>query len=160
MPEFAPFKPILDRILLRLVRESKPVQEGDVPDIRVSERYRQQTNKGEVLAIGDCVVLSGHKMPLSDFVAVGDHILFGQFTAEEFTADELFQQFKLTPDDQIYIVRVQDIRGSARRLLRSEIRSLPATCVGCGSEFEIGNSCLVDNKGRTFHDDIACTRAV
>jgi co-chaperonin GroES (HSP10) len=117
MPEFAPFKPILDRILLRLVRETKPVQEGEVPDIRVSEKFRQQTNKGEVLAIGDCVVLGQVKFPLTDFVNVGDIIAFGQYTAEEMSFDkddELFRHFGLSSDDQVYIVRVQDVRGSRR----------------------------------------------
>ena len=111
MIDRAPFKPILDRILLRLVKEPTP-QHGE--GFQVPEKYRQQTNKGEVLAVGDCVVLSGHKMPITDFVSVGDHVLFGQYTAEEFTSDELFQQFKLDADDQIYIVRIQDVRGAAR----------------------------------------------
>jgi co-chaperonin GroES (HSP10) len=116
MPSYAPFKPILDRVLLRLVRESKPPIEGEIPDIRVSDKFRQQTNKGEVIAVGDIVVLSGQKFPITEFVNIGDHVLFGQYTAEEFTSEELFAQFKLTPDDQIYIVRVQDCRGTARRL--------------------------------------------
>lgn len=122
MPEFQPFRPILDRILLRLVRETKPVQDGEVPDIRVSEKYRQQTNKGEVLAIGDCVVLGQVKFPLSDFVAVGDIVAFGQYTAEEMSFDrndELFTHFGLSAEDQVYVVRVQDVRGS-RRLVKSE----------------------------------------
>lgn len=110
-PQYAPFRPILDRILLKLVHDDGPKDGFEVP-----ERFRQQTNKGEVLALGDCVVLSGHKMPITDFVNVGDHVLFGQYTAEEFTSDTLFEQFKLTPEDQLYIVRVQDVRGSARRV--------------------------------------------
>ena len=114
MPTYQPFQPILDRILLRLVREAK--SEDDGPDVRVSDRYRQQTNRGEVIAVGQCVVLSGHKMPITDFVNVGDHVLFGQYTAEEFSSSELFEQFKLTAEDQIYIVRVQDVRGTARRI--------------------------------------------
>lgn len=111
MSQRKPFKPILDRVLLKLVHEKLP--EGE-QEFRTSERFRQQTNKGEVLAVGDVVVLSMQKFAITDFVNVGDYVLFGQYTAEEFTSDELFQQFKLSPDDQIYIVRVQDIRGSAQ----------------------------------------------
>src|SRR5580704_7125467 len=107
MSEFAPFKPILDRLLIKLVHEDGPKDGFEVPD-----KYRQHTNKGEVLAVGDCVVLSGHKFPLTDFVNVGDHVLFGEYTAEEFTSDELAARFKDV--DKFYIIRVQDVRGTAR----------------------------------------------
>lgn len=112
MPEksFAPFKPILDRILLKLVHEDSLKDGFEVP-----EKYRQHTNKGEVLAVGDCVVLSGHKLPITDFVNVGDHVLFGEYTAEKFASEELSKQFL---SDELYIVRVQDVRGAAR--LRNE----------------------------------------
>jgi co-chaperonin GroES (HSP10) len=115
MSEFAPFKPILDRLLIKLVHEDGPKDGFEVPD-----KYRQQNNRGEVLAVGDCVVLSGHKMPITDFVNAGDHCLFGQYTAEELLSKELADQFKLTPEDQIYIVRVQDVRGIAKPIGESQ----------------------------------------
>lgn len=108
VPTYEPFKPILDRILIRLVREDGPKDGFEVP-----EKYRQQTNKGEVLAVGDVVVLSGHKFPVTDFVNVGDHLLFGQYTAEEFTSDDLVARFGEGP---FYIIRVQDVRGIARQV--------------------------------------------
>lgn len=114
MPEekYAPFRPILDRILLKLVEEEGPNDGFEVP-----HRFRQHTNKGEVMAVGDCVVLSGHKFPITDFVSVGDHVLFGEYTAEKFASEELSKQFG---SDELYIVRVQDVRGNARRLSEAE----------------------------------------
>ena len=108
MQSFEPFKPILDRILLKLVHDDGPQDGFEVP-----EKYRQHTNKGEVLAVGDCVVLSGHKMDITDFVNVGDHVLFGEYTAEEFTSDELKAQYGDV--DKFYIIRVQDVRGKAAK---------------------------------------------
>jgi co-chaperonin GroES (HSP10) len=107
MPEYSQFRPILDRLLLKLVHEEQPKDGFDVP-----EKYRQHTNKGEILAIGDCVILSGHKMPMAEFVNIGDHVLFGEHTAERFASKELSEQFG---SDELYIVRIQDIRGCAKR---------------------------------------------
>lgn len=104
---FLPFRPILDRILLKLVHEDSPKDGFEVP-----EKFRQHTNKGEVLAIGDCVVLSGQKFPITDFVNVGDHVLFGEYCAERFASEELSKQFGT---EELYIVRIQDVRGTARK---------------------------------------------
>lgn len=110
MQELEPFVPILDRILLKLVRETGPKDGFEVPD-----KYRQMTGRGEVLAVGDIVVLSMQKFPITDFVNVGDHVLFGQYTAERILSEELAKQFCTESDDELYIVRIQDVRGAARK---------------------------------------------
>lgn len=90
------FKPILDRVLVRRVQDEKPDSIIEVP-----EMYRQQSRKGEIVALGDSVVLGGVRVPLSDFLSVGDHVKFGEYNAEPL--DD-------SPDSML-IVRIQDIRG-------------------------------------------------
>ena len=109
MQEFAPFKPILDRLLLKLVQDDGPKDGFELPE---GSKYRQHTNKGEILAVGDVVVLSGQKFPITDFVNVGDHVLFGEYCAEDFTSDELTAKYGA---DKFYIIRVQDVRGKAAK---------------------------------------------
>lgn len=91
-----PFRPILDRVLLRRV-EPEAVEDG----FTVPERYRQHSNLGEVLALGDGVVLGKEWKPLTDFVKVGDVCLYGEYTAEALEKD----------GETLWIVRIQDIRG-------------------------------------------------
>ena len=108
------FKPILDRVLVRRV------QDEQVSKLGLPDKYRQQTNEGEVLSVGDFVVLGGHVVPFirantwftrfltwlgfvlpTVGVQVGDRVLFGEYNAERFTQD----------GEELWIVRVQDIRG-------------------------------------------------
>lgn len=90
-------KPILDRILVR--RIERAATHGFVEQ----EKYKQQSRRGEVIAVGTCVVLGNEVVTLDDFVAVGDIVVFSEFTAEEY------------PDwEGVYIVRIQDVRTVER----------------------------------------------
>lgn len=115
--EYEEFKPILDRILVRRIDEAKAEGEFVVP-----EKYRQHSNWGEVIAIGDGVVLGNEfyqfvqPVPPMDmlkdkviynFVRPGDMVRYGEYTAEAFSVD----------DPTLFIVRIQDVRG-VRRLIR------------------------------------------
>lgn len=89
---YEPFQPILDRVLIRRV-EDAPTSKLGVPD-----KYRQQTNKGEVIAVGELV-----KSNLKS----GDLVLFGEYNAERFVKD----------GEELWNVREADIRG-VERLVR------------------------------------------
>lgn len=98
--EYGSFECILDRVLIR------SIVQDNVEGFGMSEKYRMHSNWGEVIAIGDSVVLGGERIPLSEFVQVGDLVKYGEHTAESFD----------TNDSTLYIVRVQDLRG--RRKLK------------------------------------------
>jgi co-chaperonin GroES (HSP10) len=97
-------KPILDRILVRRINKA------DEDGFAIPDKFREKSRLGEVLAVGDCVVLGGQKYPLTDFVNVGDRVIFGEYTAEAYdhTDPSVATQF---------IVRVQDCR-TIERLVR------------------------------------------
>jgi co-chaperonin GroES (HSP10) len=67
--------------------------------------YRQHSNKGIVVTIGQWVVLGGKQIPLGDIIKVGDKILFGEYNCEKFTGVD---------GVEYELVRVQDIRGVER----------------------------------------------
>ena len=87
-------KPILDRILVRRLAAPK-AEDGFV----VPEKFRQQTNRGEVVAVGDTVVLGGLNVTIDTFISVGDIVHYGEYTAEQ-----------MKDDPSLYIVRIQDVR--------------------------------------------------
>src|ERR1035437_10110535 len=67
------FKPILERVLIKRVAEDKnmeQLEDGSMRDKRtgfiIPAKYRQHSNVGVVLAVGDFVVMGGVKTPLSD----------------------------------------------------------------------------------------------
>ena len=91
---YAPPKPILDRLLVRKI-ENVESTNFEIPD-----KFRQQSRRGEVLAVGDGVMLGTEYVYLTDFVNVGDIVTFSEYTAEKFNND----------NDEIYIIRIQDIR--------------------------------------------------
>lgn len=99
--QYAAPKPILDRILVRRI-EAEKAEEGFV----VPEQFRQQTNRGEVIAIGDFVVLGDTMQALGAFVRIGDIVHYGEYTAEQ-----------LKEDPTLFIVRIQDVR-LVERLVR------------------------------------------
>ncbi len=95
-----PFKPILDRILVKRLPVDEP-KDGFV----VPEKHRQSSNWAEVIAVGDGVMLGHDFVNIRDFVDVGDWVKFGEYTAEAFDVNE--------PD--VFIVRIQDVRGVRRK---------------------------------------------
>jgi chaperonin GroES len=89
------FKPILDRVLLRRIEEE------DSSVIQTPDVFKQKSNKGEVIALGDFFQLGGNIFPMQDFLNVGDVVLFGEFNVETFMKD----------GEEFLLVRIQDIRG-------------------------------------------------
>lgn len=95
--QYEPFRPILDRVLIRRVEDEQKSKLG------LPEKYRQQTNKGLVLEVGDGVYIGGAVLPMP--VKPGDIVLFGEYNAERFEKD----------GEELWLVRVQMIRGVERK---------------------------------------------
>jgi co-chaperonin GroES (HSP10) len=87
--QYEPFVPLNDRLLLRRV-EDAPTTKLGLPD-----KFRQQTNKFEVISVGN-LVRSGIKP--------GDLVLAGEYNSERFLKD----------NEELWIVREADIRGVER----------------------------------------------
>jgi co-chaperonin GroES (HSP10) len=94
-------KPILDRILVRRLAAPK-AEDGFV----VPEKFRQQTNRGEVVSIGTHVAIGNVEHNLDEFVWPGDIVHYGEYVAEQ-----------MKDDPSLYIVRIQDVR-LVERLVR------------------------------------------
>ena len=83
--QYEAFKPILDRVLIKRVAEDKNMElmeDGSMRDKRtgfiIPAKYRQHSNVGVVLAVGDFVVIGGVKTNLSDIIKPGYRVLFGE----------------------------------------------------------------------------------
>jgi len=98
-------RPILDRVLVRRIAQA---DSGD--GLLISDKYREKSRIGEVVAIGDCVVLGGEKYPLTDFVNIGDRVIYGEYTAEAYDHTD-------PTVATLFLVRVQDIR-TVEKLVR------------------------------------------
>jgi|SRR6266850_295208 len=100
--DFHPFKPILDRLLLRRLAAKEDASGFEIPS-----KFREPEARGEVMTVGDGVTLGGAWHAMTEFVNVGDHVLFGEHTVEKIIID----------GEEFDIARLQDIRG-VRRLKR------------------------------------------
>ena len=123
--QYEPFKPILDRVLIKRVAEDKNMEmleDGSMRDKRtgfiIPAKYRQHSNVGVVLAVGDFVVMGGVKTNLLDIIKPGYRVLFGEYNAEKLKipdeqvqamCDAIGVEFEASED--LDVVRVQDIRG-------------------------------------------------
>ena len=123
--EYGAFQPILDRVLVKRVAEDKnmeQLEDGSMRDKRtgfiIPAKYRQHSNVGVVLAVGDFVIMGGVKTPLSDIIKPGYRVLFGEYNAEKLKisdeqvksmCDAIGVEFEASED--LDVVRVQDIRG-------------------------------------------------
>jgi len=95
---YFPPSPILDRLIVR--RLAVEEQTG----FAIPDKYRQHTNRGEVIAIGNGVLLGLEFVDMAEFVSVGDIVKYGEYTAE-----------RLGPDDEeTFIIRLQDVRTVER----------------------------------------------
>lgn len=92
------FQPVLDRILLRKI---EAVQEKN--GIAIPETY-QESNKYEVVALGDFVMFGGERVPLSDLLSIGDVVLVSQYNVERIEIE----------DGEFWLSRIQDVRGKQR----------------------------------------------
>jgi co-chaperonin GroES (HSP10) len=94
-------KPVLDRVLLRKIEEE---QEGPVV---IPDQFKE-SDKYQVIAIGDFVILGGMRIPLWEIVDVGDVVLVGQYNVESCVID----------GEKFYISRVQDVKARQRVAVR------------------------------------------
>lgn len=95
---YDPPRPILDRLLVR--RLAAEEQTG----FAIPEKYRQHTNRGEVVALGDGIVLGQQWFPMEKFIQVGSIVKYGEYTAERYGPD----------DDELFVIRLQDVRTVER----------------------------------------------
>ena len=125
-PEYTAFAPILDRILVMRVpldKNLEVLEDGSVRDKRtkfiVPAKYRQHSNTGIVLAVGNFVVLGGSRVQLDEIVRPGDRVTFGDYNSEVFPMPKekvlaMCDALKVNyfEDEQgLRIVRIQDVRG-------------------------------------------------
>lgn len=122
---YASGAPILDRVVIKRCAEStemKIMEDGSVLNTKtgliVAAKYRQHSNVGIVLAVGNFVILGGQKIPMSDVVRVGDRVTYGDYNSEVFLmkeekvqelCDAVQMNYEADPEG-IRVVRVQDIR--------------------------------------------------
>jgi co-chaperonin GroES (HSP10) len=99
---YAPARPILDRILVRRIERVEEQSEFSIPD-----KYREKSRLGEVIAIGDGVVLGNQYLPLEEFVNVGDRVIYGEYAAEAFDHTD-------PTIATIFVIRIQDVRTVER----------------------------------------------
>jgi chaperonin GroES len=86
------YVPLNDRVLLRRVEDKTDSL------VQIADTYQQPSNKGEVVAVGDGMLLGNHLVPIP--LKPGDVCLFGNFNAEEITLD----------GDDFILVSAWDIR--------------------------------------------------
>lgn len=145
-PEFEEFTPVLDRILVMRITDNPDeeiLEDGSVRNkktgIITAAKYRQHSNVGIVLAVGQYVVLGGLRFFMSEFVQPGDKITYGDYNSEVFLmkpdkvkeiCDRLSVNYVEDPAG-IRIVRVQDIRGVEKR--KREVVTAAFTYTGTGS---------------------------
>ena len=97
------FRPVLDRILLRKIEAPDVVKGVVVPD------QFKESDKYEVVALGDFVIFGGQRFPLTEFLTIGDTVLVGQYNIEACDID----------GEKLFLVRIQDVRGRQRVAARS-----------------------------------------
>lgn len=93
------FKPILDRILV------KRIEELDESIIQTPDAFRQKSNKGKVVALGDYFAFGGALHPLTDVLNEGDVVLFSEYGSEQIKID----------GEELLLVRIADIKGVERQ---------------------------------------------
>jgi len=71
--------PLNDRVLLRRIKED------ETKAIATADAYKEQPDRGEVLAVGDCMVLGNEVRPIP--LNKGDIVQFGRYNAEDIEID-------------------------------------------------------------------------
>lgn len=105
------FTPVLDRILLRKLEAPK-----EVGGIAIPDTY-QESDKYEVVALGDFVLFGVERVPLADLLSVGDVVLVSQYNVERVEIEGA----------ELWLSRIQDVRGKQRVAHRTRTKTaLPA----------------------------------
>lgn len=106
------FQPVLDRILLRKLAPETQTSGG----IHIAETY-QESQKYEVVALGDFVMFGGVRVPLDEFVRVGDVVLVSQYNVERVEIE----------GQELWLSRIQDVRGKSKQYeARTDTATVPA----------------------------------
>src|SRR5208337_2593740 len=92
--EYAPFKPVLDRVLIMRVNmdpDMVELSDGSLQNKKTGfvmpAQWRQHANVGIVLEIGDFAVMGGLRIPMDEIVRPGDRVMFGDYCTELFPMD-------------------------------------------------------------------------
>ena len=124
--KYTPLKPILDRVLVMRVNldeDEEELSDGSVRNKKTGfimpAKWRQHSNVGIVLDVGDFAVMGGIRIPMTDIVNPGDRVMFGDYNTELFEMDPVRAQALcdtlkvnyVEHEDGLRIVYVQDIRG-------------------------------------------------
>lgn len=84
-------KPLFDRVVLK----QDEAKEQNLNGIIIPSSVQEKPQIGEVVAVGDGVLLDGQHVPMQ--VKVGDRILYPKFSGSEYKlGDELFTILKQT----------------------------------------------------------------
>lgn len=98
-PEFAPFAPLNDLVLVKRYEEDNSRKGSFI----VPEKFRQQSNRGIVVETSNDLP---YKMDGSKSIYVGDLVTFGVYNAETLIKD----------GEELLLIRYNDIRGVERAL--------------------------------------------
>lgn len=90
-PEFLPFRPLNDLVLVRRYEQDN----SKAGSFIIPEKFRQQSNKGVVVA----------SSPLVSYVEPGDLVTFGVYNSELMLVDGV----------EMLLIRENDIRGVERK---------------------------------------------
>jgi len=120
-PKYTPFSPIMDRVQVKVIEEMVKDEQG----VLMPPKYRQHSNMGVVIAIGQWVILGGKQIPLGEVIQPGDKVLFGEYNCEKFDGVD---------GEEYELIRVQDIRGVWRLIQNAWVSiptvNIPAVVVG------------------------------
>lgn len=114
-----PRKPFLDRVIVRVTPLEELFQQGNVEVPLESSHIKMKSDRGVVVAVGDCVVMGAAvlKMP----VAVGDEVYFDDMAYAGQIYLEPHDQYRA--DKPTYLeIRVGDLLG--RKVATSSPRNI------------------------------------
>lgn len=103
-----PRKPFLDRVIVRVTPLEELFQQGDVEVPLESSHIKMKSDRGVVVAVGDCVVMGAVVLPMP--VAVGDEVYFDDMAYAGRIYLEPHDQYRA--DKPTYLeIRVGDLLG-------------------------------------------------
>lgn len=110
-------RPILDRVLLRRIKEK---QEGPI----VKPDAYHESMRFEVVQLGDFAIVAGQRYPQVEFVRFGDVVLVHQYDIEEIPVD----------GETLYLTRIQNIKGVECVKITGRVDNITRTKWGIGAK--------------------------